>query len=46
MSIRMAVLFMGAARVVAVGDWPLTCTASEGVEAARAFSEAIMVPVH
>jgi L-ascorbate metabolism protein UlaG (beta-lactamase superfamily) len=45
-SIRMAVLFMGAARVAAVGDWPLTFTASEGVEAARAFSEAIIVPVH
>jgi len=45
-SIRMAVLFMGAARVAAVGDWPLTFTASEGVEAARAFSEAMIAPVH
>src|SRR5262249_46948403 len=45
-SIRIAVLFMGAARVAAVGDWPLTFTASEGVEAARAFSEAMIVPVH
>ncbi|MDE3048275.1 MAG: MBL fold metallo-hydrolase [Nitrospirota bacterium] len=45
-SIRMAVLFMGAARVPAVGDWPLTFTASEGVETARAFSDATIIPVH
>jgi L-ascorbate metabolism protein UlaG (beta-lactamase superfamily) len=45
-SIRMAVLFMGAARVRAVGNWPLTFTASEGVEAARAFADATIVPVH
>lgn len=44
--IRAALLFMGAARVRAVGDWPLTFTASEGVEAARAFSEATIIPVH
>jgi L-ascorbate metabolism protein UlaG (beta-lactamase superfamily) len=41
-----AVLFMGAARVPAVGDWPLTFTADEGVEAARAFPDAAIVPVH
>ena len=41
-----AVLFMGAARVAAVGPWHLTFTASEGVEAARAFGEAVIVPVH
>lgn len=45
-SVRVAVLFMGAARVPAVGEWPLTFTASEGVEAARAFSDAAIVPVH
>lgn len=39
-SVRAALLFMGAARVPAVGDWPLTLTASEGVEAAHAFSDA------
>ena len=45
-SIRTAVLFMGAARVAAVGPWHLTFTAAEGVEAARAFAEATIVPVH
>ena len=37
---------MGAARVPVVGDWPLTFTASEGVETARAFPDATVVPVH
>jgi L-ascorbate metabolism protein UlaG (beta-lactamase superfamily) len=41
-----AVLFMGAARVEAVGDFHLTFTGAEGVEAARAFGEAAIVPVH
>jgi L-ascorbate metabolism protein UlaG (beta-lactamase superfamily) len=45
-SIRVAMLFMGAARVGAAGDWPLTFTAAEGVEAARAFSKAAIVPAH
>jgi L-ascorbate metabolism protein UlaG (beta-lactamase superfamily) len=45
-TIRTAVLFMGAARVEAVGPWHLTFTAVEGVEAARAFAEATIVPVH
>lgn len=45
-AIRVAVLFMGAARVPAVGPWPLTFTASEGVTFARAFPEATIVPVH
>jgi len=45
-SIRTAVLFMGAARVAAVGPWHLTFTAAEGVEAARAFGDARIVPVH
>lgn len=45
-SIRAAILFMGAARVAAVGPWHLTFTASEGIEAARAFKDATIVPVH
>jgi L-ascorbate metabolism protein UlaG (beta-lactamase superfamily) len=45
-SVRTAVLFMGAARVRAVGEWHLTFTAAEGVEAARAFSKATIVPLH
>jgi len=35
--VRTAVLFLGAARVAAAGDWPLTFTAEDAVEAARAF---------
>ncbi len=45
-AVRTAVLFMGAARVAAVGPWHLTFTAAEGVEAARALGEATIVPVH
>jgi L-ascorbate metabolism protein UlaG (beta-lactamase superfamily) len=44
--VRTAVLFMGAARVRAVGDFHLTFTGAEGVEAARAFPDAAIVPVH
>jgi len=44
--VRTAVLFMGAARVAAVGPWHLTFTAEEGVEAARALADAAIVPVH
>ncbi|MFN7955741.1 MAG: MBL fold metallo-hydrolase [bacterium] len=45
-AIRLAVLFMGAARVDAVGPWHLTFTAREGVLAAQAFPGARIVPVH
>ncbi len=45
-SVRAAVLFMGAARVAAVGPWPLTLTAEDAVEAARAFADAVIVPLH
>ncbi|MGE5279053.1 MAG: MBL fold metallo-hydrolase [Acidobacteriota bacterium] len=45
-SVRAAFLFMGAARVSAAGPWHLTFTAEEGVEAARAFGEAAIVPLH
>ena len=45
-SVRAAVLFMGAARVATVGPWPLTLTAEDAVEAARAFADAVIVPLH
>jgi L-ascorbate metabolism protein UlaG (beta-lactamase superfamily) len=45
-SIAVAVLFMGAARVDAVGPWPLTMTAEDGVAAARAMGDASIVPLH
>jgi L-ascorbate metabolism protein UlaG (beta-lactamase superfamily) len=44
--IRVALLFMGAARVREVGPHHLTFTAAEGVEAARAFPDATIVPLH
>lgn len=44
--VELAMLFMGAARVEAVGPWNLTFTAEEGVEAARAFPQATIVPLH
>jgi L-ascorbate metabolism protein UlaG (beta-lactamase superfamily) len=44
--IRVALLFVGAARVGAVGPWPLTFTAREAVEAAGAFGESAIVPLH
>jgi hypothetical protein len=40
------ILFMGAARVPAVGPAHLTFTAAEAVEAAGAFPEAPIVPLH
>ncbi|HKU61860.1 MAG TPA: MBL fold metallo-hydrolase [Gemmatimonadales bacterium] len=44
--VRSAVLFMGAARVAAAGDWPLTFTGEDAVSAARAFAGAAIVPLH
>jgi L-ascorbate metabolism protein UlaG (beta-lactamase superfamily) len=44
--IRVAVLFMGAARVPEVSPHHLTFTAAEAVEAARAFADATIVPLH
>ena len=41
-----AVLFLGAARVQAVGPAHLTFTALEAVAAARAFPEAAILPLH
>jgi L-ascorbate metabolism protein UlaG (beta-lactamase superfamily) len=40
------VAFLGAAKVKVAGDAPLTLTAAEGVELARAFAPATVVPVH
>jgi L-ascorbate metabolism protein UlaG (beta-lactamase superfamily) len=45
-SVQIAILFMGAARVLEVGPWHLTLTAVEAVEVAGAFPEASIVPLH
>ncbi len=45
-AVRVAVLFMGAARVPEVGPDHLTLTAAEGVAAAGAFRDATIVPLH
>ncbi len=42
----LAVLFMGAARVREVGPAHLTFTSGEAVEAALAFSDAAIIPLH
>jgi L-ascorbate metabolism protein UlaG (beta-lactamase superfamily) len=44
--IRYAVLFMGAARVEAVGPHHLTLTGAEGVEVARTLTGARIIPLH
>jgi L-ascorbate metabolism protein UlaG (beta-lactamase superfamily) len=44
--VTVAFLFLGAARVRAVGDWPLTFTADEAVEVARCMPNAAIVPLH
>ncbi|HYG36578.1 MAG TPA: MBL fold metallo-hydrolase [Clostridia bacterium] len=44
--IKLAFLFLGAARVATVSPAHLTLTAAEAVEAARAFSAATIVPLH
>jgi L-ascorbate metabolism protein UlaG (beta-lactamase superfamily) len=44
--IHTVVLFMGAARVPAVGPHHLTMTAAEGIEVACAFPRATLVPLH
>jgi L-ascorbate metabolism protein UlaG (beta-lactamase superfamily) len=44
--IQTAVLHLGAARVPEVGEFHLTMTAQEAVQAAKAFSDAIIVPTH
>ena len=45
-NVRAAALFMGAARVPAVGPEALTMTAEDGIQAARAFSRATIIPLH
>jgi len=45
-SVQIVALFMGAARVLEVGPAHLTFTAEEAVEAARAFSDAAIIPLH
>jgi L-ascorbate metabolism protein UlaG (beta-lactamase superfamily) len=44
--VRIAILFMGAGRIQEVGPAHLTFTAEEAVEAARAFSDAVIIPLH
>jgi L-ascorbate metabolism protein UlaG (beta-lactamase superfamily) len=44
--VKVAVLFLGAAKVRAVGDWPLTFTADEAVKVAALMPSATIVPVH
>jgi hypothetical protein len=44
--VRVAFLFMGAARVIEVGPAHLTMTAAEAVDAARAFANATIGPLH
>ncbi len=44
--VKVAVLFMGAARVPEVGPYHLTMTAEDGIRAAAAFSTAAIVPLH
>jgi L-ascorbate metabolism protein UlaG (beta-lactamase superfamily) len=45
-ALRTAILFMGAARVTAVGHAHLTFTAAEGVLVAQAMPTATIVPLH
>ena len=44
--VKVAVLFMGAARVKEVGPAHLTMSAEDGIEFARAFPSATIVPLH
>ena len=45
-TIEVALLFLGAARVSVAGPAPLTLTADEGVEVARAMPDAVIIPLH
>jgi L-ascorbate metabolism protein UlaG (beta-lactamase superfamily) len=44
--IKIAVLNLGAARVAEVGPFHLTMTSEEGVQTARTFKDAAIVPLH
>ncbi len=41
-----ALLHLGAARVDVIGPYHLTMTSAEGVDAAKAFSQATIIPIH
>jgi L-ascorbate metabolism protein UlaG (beta-lactamase superfamily) len=45
-NVQVAILHLGAARVPEVGPFHLTMTAEEALEVARAFANAVLVPVH
>ena len=45
-SVQVAILFMGAARVLEVGTAHPTFTANEAVEAARVFAGTTIIPLH
>ncbi len=44
--VKLALFFMGAALVKEVGSDPLTMTAEDGVKAADAFPDAMIIPLH
>lgn len=44
--VAVAVLFMGAAKVAVAGPHALTMTAEDGVNAARSFKRAAIIPLH
>jgi L-ascorbate metabolism protein UlaG (beta-lactamase superfamily) len=44
--VQIALLNLGAARIAAAGDSPLTFTAADAVEVARAMPGALIVPLH
>jgi L-ascorbate metabolism protein UlaG (beta-lactamase superfamily) len=46
LDVRVALLNLGAARITAVGDEPLTFTAAGAVEVARTMPRALIVPLH
>jgi L-ascorbate metabolism protein UlaG (beta-lactamase superfamily) len=45
-NVKIAALNLGAARVAVAGDSPLTFSAAEAVEVARAMPDALLVPLH
>ena len=45
-NVKVAVLFMGAARLIEVRPEPLTFTAEEAVKAAYSFKDSFIVPLH
>lgn len=45
-SVRLALLFMGAAQIPEIGVYHITMTADDAIQASRAFSQATIVPLH